>query len=82
MAVLDLVKNADKPTTVAIPVPTPTRSPDASFWQRVFCIFGQHEMVVKDESTWQRTMDGRVVAKGPMYIVRCKHCGKMKANCL
>lgn len=58
------------------PVPPPQPKQPSRFW----CFFGVHKFEIKDESTWQITDNGTVLSKGPMYILRCPVCGKMKAE--
>lgn len=62
------------------PIPKPIATPKRP--SRIWCFFGVHKYSIKDESTWKRTDRGTVIAKGPMYILRCDVCGKMKAECL
>ena len=59
-----------------IPVPPPKTKEPSRFW----CFFGVHKFEIKDESTWSITDNGTVLSKGPMYILRCPVCGKMKAE--
>lgn len=64
------------------PPPPPMRvervpSPPSRFW----CFLGIHKYEIKEETTWKRTGHNDVVlSKGPMYILRCPVCGKMKAD--
>lgn len=74
-----------------LPVPPPLRHvdifgapvppPQPKQPSRVWCFFGVHKYQVKDESTWKKD-NGRTTSKGPMYVLRCDVCGKMKAVCL
>lgn len=80
------------PAPPQLPVPPPPRLVDV--WgcpvpppkpkepSRIWCFFGVHKYQVKDESTWKKTYDGMVMSKGPMYVLRCDVCGKMKSVCL
>lgn len=59
---------------------TPPVPPGPSFWQRLFCVFGQHEERIHTETTWERTSGGVTVARGPMFILQCKHCGSVRSK--
>lgn len=60
---------------------TPPTPPGPSFWQRFFCVFGQHEERIHVETTWERLDDWKnVIAKGPMFILQCKHCGNVRSK--
>jgi len=56
-------------------IPTEPKQP-SRFW----CFFGIHKFEIKTETTWETTDRGKTIAKGPMYILRCPVCGKMKAE--
>lgn len=64
------------------PPPPPMRvervpSPPSRFW----CFFGVHKYEIKDETTWKQLgHGGQILSQGPMYILRCPICGKMKAD--
>lgn len=58
------------------PVEPKTPKTPSRFW----CFFGIHKFEIKTETTWSTTDNGKVIAKGPMYILRCPVCGKMKAE--
>lgn len=68
------VKNG---VTVPPPIPTEPKQPS-----RIWCFFGVHKYTIHKESSWSRTDNGRQIAKGPMYILHCTACGKVKAECL
>lgn len=34
---------------------------------------------VGNSSTWEKHLDGQLVAKGPRFICRCEKCGVFKA---
>ncbi|MEX6143520.1 MULTISPECIES: hypothetical protein [Providencia] len=44
------------------------------------CFIGFHQWEIYGQSTWTESIDGEVSETGNLYVLRCVHCGKLKAK--
>lgn len=46
------------------------------------CFIGSHQWELHSQSEWSEHINGKTIEQGPMFILKCIHCGKLKAECL